>query len=122
VLVDLKTIRSVTDHAIVSNCLKFNYPMSMAAYRDGIDSVGDFPPPPAYLIFVESVPPHDVAVKLIEADELAWGVRQWKKALAVIAESRDSGDYPGISEEILPLVLPEWAMNQGDEIELDWES
>jgi exodeoxyribonuclease VIII len=118
-LVDLKTIQSVTDRAIVSNCLRYNYPMSMAAYHSGLQHLG-FDSEPS-LIFVSSKPPHDVNVKVVEADELEFGYRKWRKALSVIAKARETNHYPGISDEIKPLILPASAMEDGEEIELDWE-
>jgi hypothetical protein len=113
VLADLKTIKAVTDKAIVQNCYQYHYALSMAAYGEGLKAIG-YEPPPAYLIFVESKPPYDVSVKLIESDELMYGQKQWREALKVIAKARDTGKYPGISSEILPLVLPDWAMDRNE--------
>ncbi len=121
VLADLKTIRSVTERTIISNCHEYQYPLSMAAYSDGL-TANDYVPPPAYLIFVESKPPYDVSVKLVESDELAFGHKQWRKALSVIAEAVRTGVYPGISSEILPLVLPDWAMGETLSLTIGGES
>jgi hypothetical protein len=104
---DLKTIRTLSDHAMVSNVVNFNYLLSMGAYRYGREVLEDAASE-CVLIFVETQPPYDSCVKTLDEEAVDFGFTQWIKACDIIARAQHTNKYPGQSDVETPLVLDDW--------------
>jgi len=110
---DLKTIRALTDRAMVRNVTDFGYLLSMGAYRHGRKLLtGE--EMECVLIFIETQYPYDSAVKVLDWDDVDAGCKQWFDACEVIGRSIHSGEWPGYSDVETPLVLPDWAKPSSD--------
>lgn len=114
---DLKTAYCITDRAINSAVISRCYHLQAGAYSTGYEAVtGEAK---AFdLIFAQTKPPYDARVVVVGDDEMARGIQLWEKALETIAEAERTGVYPGIDEHESPLILPEWELDNGDELSL----
>lgn len=79
---DLKTIRQLTQRSIISAICDFDYAMQM--YANWLGWRENEQPRCGKLIFVETNPPHDVAVVPVSEEMLMVGKAQWDKRLYLI--------------------------------------
>lgn len=112
--VDMKTTRSIEEFE--REAAKYAYHGQMAFYRDGLMSLN-----PAALqviiIAVENHPPFDVLVYRCDEDLLDHGRRLYRRLLTRFIGCEQHKRWPGISDDVLTLFLPEWAKEPGDDLE-----
>lgn len=134
VLVDLKTTADASPEAFARSVLDWRYHVQAAMYLEGttaaifqgeIDDAPKVPFPadadgsdpdefavnhPHAFVFVvvEKKPPHAVACYMLDAETIAIGQRDLRKALATYAECERSGQWPGLGDGLQALSLPEW--------------
>jgi hypothetical protein len=116
-ITDLKTAYCIADVAVERAVRDLNYHMQLAAYRDGFGKLtGEWLD--TVLIFACTNPPYDARVVVVEGPELKRGWTLWKTALERIRHGRETGEWPGVSEEETSLALPLYALDQEPEMEL----
>lgn len=114
ILVDLKTTSDASPDAFARSCANFGYHRQAAMYRDIARTAGiaheDF-----VFVCVEQKPPYLVACYQLDAEAEEQGRREYRHALAIWRQCLDSGDYPGIANELITSIsLPRWAIDTGD--------
>jgi hypothetical protein len=108
-VVDLKTTRTMDGRLMTAEAIRFGYHISAAAYLDGLENIGQ-PRAEAILIYVESSPPFDVAVRPLRDVMLRTGRKEWHGLLTAIDQATESHEWPGVAEdEMWPMDLPAWA-------------
>lgn len=111
---DYKTCDSAAPGAISSSLANYGYAQQGAWYLDGFDAVAsDHRCPAAYLLICqECQPPYLVTVVQPDPDAIMWGRRLNRKALDVYRECRQTDRWPGYSDRVLSVSLPNWATYQ----------
>lgn len=82
---------------------RYRYPLSAAFYRDLVRGQS------VVFVFVQTTPPHDVAVMLMERRQLQAGREQWQTALARFDQCWQSNKWPEAEpaeEDDDPLMVP----------------
>jgi hypothetical protein len=117
---DLSDLKSASRGSVTGfgyDAYKYGYPFQLAMYSDGVKAVVGTLPAHCSLIAVESHEPYLVAVYDVEDDVLELGRSQYRQALATVLECERTGEWPGYSQDPMPLVLPSWA---GMELDSTW--
>lgn len=118
VIVDLKTARDASPEGFPKSLLSWRYHVQAAFYLDGIKRARaaggvDMPEPKAFVfVAVEKVAPYAVAVYHLDAQSVGIGRREYREDLAIYAECRRTGIWPGYGDKIQSVSLPEWRLRQ----------
>lgn len=109
-IVDLKTIANIAH--ISNDSAKLGYHIKMACYTEWFRRCSRKDVDGAYLMFAETRPPYDVAVKRITDADLEDGWAQAQELIQLIQDDIRSGKYPGVNggDCICDLELPPWCM------------
>lgn len=115
ILIDVKTTNEIDPARFQSKVNQFHYDMQLAMYTAALASEG-VQVEKVYILAIESVAPYDVILFDVDQEVLAFGDRKYLKALARLAECRDTGIYPGIAGDagVMPLTLSRWAASTMD--------
>lgn len=110
-IVDLKTARSIDDHAFTRTAAAYRYHCQAAYYRQGLKAATgqDLP---VVLIVVEKQPPFDVWVAPLDDDALYCGEKEVRRLLDLLAECQRTDKWPGRYPEPKPLLLPAYAFKE----------
>lgn len=122
-IVDLKTAREIDSSVFGRAAARLLYHAQVAWYQQGYEARTQ-ERLPCVIIAVESEAPHDVAVIDVDEDSLEAGRDDVKRAVALLAECRASGQWPGRYPSRVALQLPSWVFpDEGaDDIGLDFGS
>lgn len=111
VIVDLKTTVSAEPVSVSGSVAKYGYYQQDPFYCDGYLEL--FGVEPAFLfVFVEKTPPHLVTVCQLDPEAREWGRVRNRKARDVYRRCRETGRWPGYTDEIESITLPGWARHQ----------
>ncbi len=111
----------MTPHKVWSQAYSLGYETKAAWYQDGrrLSGGGDVP---FVLIFVQVVPPYEVAVlDCLEAGYLDLGRQTCEAGIARFVECSASGYWPGCMDGITHMQLPPYADFDNEEVEFDIE-
>ena len=108
VLLDLKTARDLTPRVFAAQSARLGYHAQLAFYADGLRCLG-FDVRKVAILAVESSPPYDCGVLVLEDDVLYAGREEYRALLGKLRGCLDADLWPGryLCEEALE--LPEWA-------------
>jgi hypothetical protein len=119
-LVELKTSKAAHPRAFFRSFAAFKYHAQLAFYLDGLAACGIESTEPPAVIAVESGPPFDVCVYRVPNDAIEAGRRKVLGWLRAVAECAAAGKWPGAGgDAAVDLVLPEWATEDGEDVNLD---
>lgn len=114
VVADYKTARSANPKAIGRAVSEHGYHCQAPWYLDALHAVG-YPPDTAFVfIFQEKTPPYLVTVAELDADAMRTGRTLNRRALNVYRRCRESGRWPGYSDDIAEISLPPWVVEAAD--------
>ncbi|MBK1735579.1 hypothetical protein CKO15_09840 [Halorhodospira abdelmalekii] len=106
-LVDLKTTTDASPEGFRRKILALQYHVQAAFYIDLIEvATGDYHP--WYWIAVETEAPYAVAVYHADHALIDEGRKLYKQALALYAECQTRDYWPGYSETVMRMALPDW--------------
>lgn len=108
VLADVKSARSLDERTFTRALVDLGYHGQAAFYADGLAARGE-PVDKVVILAVESAPPFDSGVFVLDEDALYAGQCLYRKHLDRLAECRASGKWPGRFQHEHILRLPEWA-------------
>lgn len=119
-VVELKTTRDASEDAFGRACVRYRYPIQFAVYTDAVScAFGEYRQ--MYVIAVEKLRPHHVAVYMVPIEIIMIGRERYERALRVLAECKKTDSWPGLAgDEIRVLQLPAWAIDD-HEMELEFE-
>jgi TPR repeat protein len=106
---DLKTTLSAEPSHLAKALANYGYYQQAAWYLDGVGALELGPDPAFVFVFVEKTPPYLVTVAEADADALHWGRVRNRKALDLYRRCKQTGHWPGYSDDVIPLSLPGWA-------------
>ncbi|GLY32001.1 PD-(D/E)XK nuclease-like domain-containing protein [Kineosporia sp. NBRC 101731] len=113
---DLKTTNDASPEAIAKAVYSYGYDQQDDWYRAAIRSTGHDDNPPFLFVFVETEAPHFVAVVELDDAFLDRGERRNRAGMERWANCRESGIWPGYTEEIQTISPPRWARYEGDDL------
>lgn len=109
-IVDLKTTEDASPGAFSRACAKYRYHVQNAFYRDGISS---FEIPLGFVfVVVEKTPPYAVALYELDDQAIMAGHVLYQEDLNSLAHCEKTGRYPGYSERIEVLSLPNYTIQE----------
>lgn len=124
-VVDLKSTKDASEHRFASQVAKLGYYGQGAFYVDGVrHSTGAEDELPFVLAAVESDPPHDVAVYVLDPDAIYAGRCLYQDLLKRVVACREANRWPGRYESEQMLRLPPWVFDDEDDatgLDLDYD-
>ena len=110
VIVDLKTAADASQAEFARASARYGYALQAAYYIDAAAQCGM--PDMAFIhVVVETDAPYGVAVYQMDDEAIDHGRRCYERALTTYRTCRETGEWPGYAQEILPLSLPRWALS-----------
>lgn len=115
VAIDLKTTDSakpgVTPGCFGYDAAKYSYDRQASFYVEGLAAQG-IPVEHFIIVAVEKTPPFDAVPYYVEDEYLERGREEFQEALKAFAACRETGRWPGYSDEIKPLRQPGWRLRR----------
>lgn len=109
---DYKTAVTANPDELIRTFWKLGYYMQ-AAWYEWVLRLAKIAADPAFVFVVqEKEPPFLVSVVEYDAEAMAEGARRNRDAIDLYARCRDAGEWPGYSDDILPLSLPPYGFRQ----------
>lgn len=121
---DLKTTRTAHPERFPREARKFGYTAQLSWYRHGLHAAGFPRPDRAFIVAVESVPPHPVTIFELTERALELGERTWRLWFERLRACEESNAWPPYTESFVPLDAPEDSEGfsltiGGEEVEVD---
>lgn len=116
-IVDVKTARDWRDGPFARACSQYGYHISDAYYRDTFAIYGDLEIEHYVYLVIASDAPYEVASYTLDHDSIEQGRAEYRKALEGWARCRETGVWPGGTDKIREIRLPEFAINYYQEDE-----
>lgn len=113
-IVDLKTTEDASPVGFRKSISAWRYHVQAAHYLTGVEVVTGQRPEQFIFICVEKKPPHAVAVYAASPEMVAAGERTAETDLARLALCRETGEWPGYSNQIETIDLPPWMRPRPD--------
>lgn len=105
---DLKTTRDANPEFLQREMFDKGYYLRAAWYEDGLRELG-FENARYLPIFIEKTPPYEIVPVWPNDAALTWGRIQMKHYRSVVAHCRQTGVWPGYTDDAITLGLPYWA-------------
>lgn len=113
ILLDLKTTTDPYPVAFQRSLVKYGHHISLAAYKRGLlkncKTVRDI-----LVIAVQAVAPYEVVVYRVAPETIAVGEQEWIRGVQMAANCKKTGVWPGYSNDIEPIDLPDWAVPESE--------
>nr|WP_269328863.1 PD-(D/E)XK nuclease-like domain-containing protein [Kineosporia babensis] len=114
--VDLKTTNDASPEAVSKAVYSYGYDQQQDWYQAAVRGVGIDENPPFVFVFVETEAPHFVSVVELDDAFLDRGARRNRAGIERWVQCRESGIWPGYSEDIQTISPPRWARYEGEEL------
>lgn len=123
-VVELKTCRSSDPRRFVWDAIRMGYPAQLAWYQNGLVSSGRASPKEAYIVAVESTPPHPVTVFELTDEAIDQGNRTWRAWFEQLRVAEESDEWPAYAQGTVPFDVPEASDGMtlrigGEEVEIE---
>ena len=113
-IVDLKKTRNPSSYKFGAQAYSLGYHIKAAIYVSGVNALTDVRPKFKW-IAIESKGPFESAVYRATPDVLTAGLLEWETLAKQLIECRRTDNWPQEQEVEEDLILPAYAMEQGDE-------
>lgn len=119
-IVDLKGTHHVTIRGFVNDAARLLYYCQMAYYDWGAKLAGIIPQDAhePYIVSVQTSEPYDVVAYWLPIDALEMGMKRCREWLNRYAACQQTGWWPGLAAQAIPMHLPSWVFYRTDEEEL----
>lgn len=107
-VVDLKTTTDISTIALTRAMSNFKYPWQHVYYMSGIENVMPCEYEQFVFVFIESKPPHTVAVRSISLEWLDYAKSEINSLIESYATCKAFKDWPGLPDEIEEIQMPKW--------------
>ena len=111
IIVDVKTSVSASPQDFSSSAARYGYAIQAAWYLAAAKALEIDEEPVFLFVVVDKTPPHMVSVIELDADAIAYGRRQMRRAINTYAECETSGVWPGWGNDVHLVGLPRWIYN-----------
>lgn len=109
ILIDLKTTMDACYLAFQRSIGRYGYHSQAAYYLEGATACSERVYSHWVWIVVEKAAPYAVAIYTLDQLGIEAGRERYREGLEIIKRCKDSGKFPGYSEEIQEICLPAWA-------------
>lgn len=106
-IADIKSTQNASPISFQRDVFKYGYHIQAAMYWDGLATLGYYPQSFVFSAW-EKKPPFATALYYMTEELLEAGRKEYKKLLKIYAECLNTDNWPGYSNSIEPLLLPEW--------------
>lgn len=113
-IIDLKTTEDASPAGFRKSIANYRYHVQASWYLDGIEQATGTRPDQFLFICVEKKPPYAVAVYAASPVMIMIGAETAARDLGVLVTCKQSGRWPGYSDQIEPISLPPWMMPRPD--------
>lgn len=110
-IVDLKTTKCAHERSFSKDIYNYGYHRQGALYVEGATTLG-IEIRHYVIIAVEKCAPYGVGVYRLGGDALALGRKQSEKLRHEYSECLKLGKWPGYTEKVVDISVPEWAMRE----------
>lgn len=118
---DYKTTKDASPDGIEKSMNQFGYHMQNPWYARGIKAVFGIKPQRFFYVYQEAEEPYVVTCSVPGENAIRFGDMLNRKALNILAECLESGNWPGYSDDVIISHLPRWAEMRLDEMEQNGE-
>ncbi len=109
IIVDVKSTVDASFDGFPTQVARMKYHLSAAMYLDGVSAVLGQNFDQFIVLAIEKEPPYALNVHLLDQGTIDAGRLLYKRALKQLKECREKNSYPGYTEKVLTLSLPNWA-------------
>lgn len=113
-ILDLKSCRDAAPGPFARSVVAYSYHGQLSWYQRPFRGSVD-----AYLIAVEGAAPYDVVVYQLPEHVLAAGDELVERRLSRLRHCLTTQQWRGVSDDVLPLELPDWALGTGADAEAE---
>ncbi len=108
-ILDLKSCDDASPAGFGKSSAKYRYAVQGAFYLDGMSAVLGHTNKNFGFIAFEKEPPYAVAVYVLRHQDVERGREEYRRNLATLAQCKINRQWPGYSDKIQYLSIPEWA-------------
>lgn len=109
IIVDLKTCADASAEAFMRASWSYRYHVQAAFYSDGVRAATGMAVQKFIIIAVEKEPPYCLACYIMDAEQMAHGLRAYRRDLDTYAECLKADSWPAYPEGLQYLTTPPWA-------------
>jgi exodeoxyribonuclease VIII len=113
-IIDLKTTEDASPAGFRKSIAAYRYHVQAAHYLTGVERATGRRPEQFIFICVEKKAPFCTAVYAADAQMVEIGSEIAARDLDVLATCKQAGAWPGYSDQIEPISLPNWMTSQGN--------
>lgn len=111
-IVDIKTTQNASAKAFQNSIYNYGYHRQAALACDGLTKLTGQQFSSVLLIVVETCAPYLVGCYLLDQVSLDVGRFEYKRAIKIYRECTEKNQWPGYSEKIEPINIPDWVFKQ----------
>ena len=111
-IVDYKTSDSASLHSFSSKIYNLGYDLQAAHYMEVVEQVTERPVQDYMWIVQEKEAPFAIRIYLADHALIERAKQRRSRLLDMIGEGFKTDEYPSYTEEILPIDIPNWAINK----------
>lgn len=119
-LVDVKTCADASPEGFAKAVVNWSYAKQAAFYSDGYAAASGKRIAGFIFAAVEKTWPYAAAAYILSDADLEWGRNQYRANLHAYAECTKTNVWPGYTTGLQTLILPAWATNNHEEIEIGY--
>lgn len=108
-IVDVKTTEDASLDGFARSAEKYRYHVQAAFYTQGVEAITGERVKGFAFIAVEKTAPYAVACYLMDGDAIQAGHLEVERCLSIYRRCEEVGEWPGYSDELIPLSRPRWA-------------
>jgi len=112
VIADYKSTKRADPRTLPGEIYKYGYYQQADWYMTGVRELGLIEDPVFLFVFQEKTPPYLVTCETVSNAALRWGAMMNRKAREIFADCLEAGHWPGYTEKIGVLDLPQYAEYQ----------
>lgn len=114
VLVDVKTYSDASPDEFARQVARKGYARQDAMYSDGYSAAANTEVLSFLFIAVEAAYPFAVSICELDEDSVNAGYMEYRDALRLYAECKKSDNWPGYSQAVNLIRMPNWAINKAE--------
>ena len=119
-LLDVKTCADASPEGFAKAVVNWSYAKQAAFYSDGYAAASGRRVNGFIFAAVEKTWPYAAAAYVLSDADLEWGRNQYRANLHAYAECMKTNVWPGYTTGLQTLILPAWATNNHEEIEIGY--
>jgi len=109
-LLDVKTYTDASPREFARQCARKNYATQAAFYSDGYEAASGLIVRAFIFIAVSTEYPYAASAVMLDDESVESGRQRYKRLLRTYSECDRAGQWPGYSDGITLIRLPQWAM------------